>query len=491
MNRALPLILLAALAAGGLGFFALSEGQGPPGPAPLDPAAPTRDRSASPQPTISAPEASPDLAKPVRTVRKPRPRTDGVAKWLEIVPINERGQQVPDATVVAEKNGERLEGTGRIRWESLEAGEWTITVEAADLPTWERTLVLGKDEKRREAARLSERLRIEGQIVDVYGEPLAKQQVYLLPRGKSHPTREEIETRRNELNQPETGPTNGAIGVTTLANGRFRATLPSAGEWRVSVGLPGKAHWTQKKAVELTIGGPDQLIAVVPAKARLTVTTDPELATELRPTQVSAYAFDAQLATRLSQQRAEHERVKRAMVDMKNERQRLGEMTKQELRAGGGKLSQGALLDKSSDRRAVRSQKEMNQIAYERGMASLEAEAKGLSTGAAGRARLFGEGWRPVGSSRFSPDGEAVMRSLPTDTEIQFLFTRGRERITTSVGARLKAATRSVATFELPRFAGDENKILMRRGEARVRVSSDEIADAARLETGVTWSVDG
>ncbi len=491
MNRALPLILFAALAAGGLGFFALSQGQGPAGPVPSDPGQPARARSTSPQPATSAPEAAPDLAKPVRTVRKPRPRTDGAAKWLEIVPMNERGQQVSEATVVAEKDAERLEGTGRVRWEGLEAGEWTVTVSAADLPTWKRTLVLGNEEKRREAARLSERLRIEGKIIDVYGEPLAKQQVYLLPRGKSHPTREEIETRRNELNQPGVGPTNGAIGVMTLANGRFRATLPSAGEWRVSVGLPGKAHWTQKKAVELTIGGPDQLLAVVPAQSRLTFEIDPELAAELRPAQVSAYAFDAQLAARLSQQRAEYERTKRAMVDMKNERKRLGEMTKEELRANGGKLSQGALLDKSSDGRGVRSQKEMNQIAYEKGMAALEAEANGLSSGGATRAPLFGEGWRPVGSSRFSSEGEAVMRNLPSGTEIQFLFMRGRERITTSLGARLKAGTRSIATFELPGDLSEEQKILMRRGEARVEVSADEVADAAKLEMGASWSVDG
>lgn len=491
MNRALPLILFAALAAGGLGFFALSQGQGPAGPVPSDPGQPARARSTSPQPATSAPEAAPDLAKPVRTVRKPRPRTDGAAKWLEIVPMNERGQQVSEATVVAEKDAERLEGTGRVRWEGLEAGEWTVTVSAADLPTWKRTLVLGNEEKRREAARLSERLRIEGRIIDVYGEPLAKQQVYLLPRGKSHPTREEIETRRNELNQPGVGPTNGAIGVMTLANGRFRATLPSAGEWRVSVGLPGKAHWTQKKAVELTIGGPDQLLAVVPAQSRLTFEIDPELAAELRPAQVSAYAFDAQLAARLSQQRAEYERTKRAMVDMKNERKRLGEMTKEELRANGGKLSQGALLDKSSDGRGVRSQKEMNQIAYEKGMAALEAEANGLSSGGATRAPLFGEGWRPVGSSRFSSEGEAVMRNLPSGTEIQFLFMRGRERITTSLGARLKAGTRSIATFELPGDLSEEQKILMRRGEARVEVSADEVADAAKLEMGASWSVDG
>lgn len=491
MNRALPLILFAALAAGGLGFFALSQGQGPAGPVPSDPGQPARARSTSPQPATSAPEAAPDLAKPVRTVRKPRPRTDGAAKWLEIVPMNERGQQVSEATVVAEKDAERHEGTGRVRWEGLEAGEWTITVSAADLPTWKRTLVLGNEEKRREAARLSERLRIEGKIIDVYGEPLAKQQVYLLPRGKSHPTREEIETRRNELNQPGVGPTNGAIGVMTLANGRFRATLPSAGEWRVSVGLPGKAHWTQKKAVELTIGGPDQLLAVVPAQSRLTFEIDPELAAELRPAQVSAYAFDAQLAARLSQQRAEYERTKRAMVDMKNERKRLGEMTKEELRASGGKLSQGALLDKSSDGRGVRSQKEMNQIAYEKGMAALEAEANGLSSGGATRAPLFGEGWRPVGSSRFSSEGEAVMRNLPSGTEIQFLFMRGRERITTSLGARLKAGTRSIATFELPGDLSEEQKILMRRGEARVEVSADEVADAAKLEMGASWSIDG
>ena len=491
MNRALPLILFAALAAGGLGFFALSQGQGPAGPVPSDPGQPARARSTSPQPATSAPEAAPELAKPVRTVRKPKPRTGGAAKWLEIVPMNEQGQQVTEATVLAEKGSERLQGTGRIRWEGLEAGEWTITVSAADLPTWKRTLVLGNEEKRREAARLSERLRIEGQIVDVYGEPLAKQQVYLLPRGKSHPTREEIETRRNEINQPETGPTNGAIGAMTLANGRFRVTLPSAGEWRVSVGLPGEAHWTQKKAVELTVGGPDRLLAVVPAQSRLTFEIDPELAAELRPAQVSAYAFDAQLAARLSRQRAEYERTKRAMVDMKNERKRLGEMAKEGLRANGGKLSQGALLEKSGDGRAVRSQKELNQIAYEKGMAALEAEANGNPSGGATRAPLFGEGWRPVGSSRFGSEGEAVMKNLPSGTEIQFLFMRGRERITTSVGARLKAGTRSIATFELPRDTGDEQKIVMRRGDARVTVVADEVADAARLEAGASWSIDG
>ena len=243
--------------------------------------------------------------------------------------------------------------------------------------------------------------------------------------------------------------------------------------------------------MELTLGGPDRLLAVVPALSRLTFKIDRELAAEQRPTQVTAYAFDAALAARLSQQRAEHQRAKRARIDMKNERKRLGQMAKDELEAGGGKSSQGALLDKSSDRRAVRSQKELNQIAYEKGMASLEAEANGIPPGGAARGPLFGEGWRPVGSSRFSPEGEAVMRSLPTDAEIQFLFLRGRERITTSFGSRLKAATWSIATFELPSDLSDGQKIQMRRGEARVTVGANEAADAARMETGVSWSIDG
>lgn len=490
MNRALPLILFAALAAGALGFFALSQGGNPGGPTPEDPAPSTRKQQTPSTPTARATDESANLATPVAAVRKPKPRTDGTAKWLEVWPMNELGQQLPEATIVAEKGSERLEGKGKMRWEGIEAGEWKITVSAEDLPTWERTLVLGNDEKRREAARLSELLRIEGQVMDVYGEPLRNQQVYLVPRGKSHPSRQDIATSRDERNRPVTGPTNGAISATTLANGRFKATLPSPGEWRLSVGLPGNAHWTQKEPFELTVGGPDRVLAIVPAQSRLTFALDTSKPAEELPSQVSAYTYDAEYAARVQFQRSERERLDRAAVDMKNERKRLAQETRDQIAKDGGKLDQGKLSDGSGDPRAVRSQKEMNMRAYEKGMAELESQERGLPPRGNTRAPIFDDGWRPVGSARFNANGEAVLPNLPGGTEVQFLFLRGRERITTQVGARLREEVRSAATVELPPMRSDAEKILLRRGEARVKVTVDAAADAAKLETGATWSVD-
>lgn len=494
MNRALPLILVAAAAGGALAFFALSDGAQPGPPAPAGTGDAVRPATApNPAPRSTGPV---DLAAPTPVAARHDDRaTDGRADWLEIMPMNERGQALAEAAIVAVRGKERLEGTGRTRWDDLRAGEWTITVTAPDLPTWERTLVIGNGEKRREAARLSEELRIEGIVLDVYGEPLAKTQIYLLPEGKTHPDRGEIATVRDEKGKIQTGPTNGAVAATTFANGRFKATLPSPGTWRVSVGMPGDPHWTERKGHELTVGGPDQVQAVVPARSQLTVVADGP--TEQRPSQVSAYVYDAQYAARVAFEREERLRLDVQEADIKGQQRELKQraMDGRGGRAGKAGTDEGGDgdgLDTAGGKDAAgdfgASQKELNQRAYDERMAELEAERAGMGRGDAVSNPLFEDGWRPVGSARFDADGKAVLMNLPSAVDVRFLFVRGRERITTAVGTRLGEGTRSIGQVELPPPTPDSQQITTRQGEGRLRVSADADADAARLEPGVWWS---
>lgn len=489
MNRALPLILFAVLAAGGLAFFALSDGGSPGGPKPEDTTNTAGRDAKSPEPIVPKATETADLATTVAATRKAKPATNGQAKFLEIIPMNDLGQALAEAVVVAEGEGQRLEGVGRVKWEDLDAGEWTVTVTADELPTWERTLLIGNGEKRREPARMSEKLRVAGQVVDSYGEPLGKRQIYFLPKGKTHPQRTDIGTRRDKNQKPVTGPTNGAVAVTTLANGKFKVTLPHAGEWRLSVGRPGNADWTQPKGTELTVGGPDQLYAVVPAQSRLTFATDAP--TDQRPIQVSAYVYDAQYAARTEFERQEQLRLDRAKVDMKNERRRMRAEAMDDLAKGGGKLDRNLRDEASPNSKMGLSQKELNERAYDANMAEFEAKQGGGRRRDALRAQPFDVGWRPVASGRFDLDGVAVLNNLPSGEDVQFLFVRGRERITTSTSSRLQKGVRSTGTVELPRSDGEAESVVTRRGEARVQVRVDEVADQGRLEPGVAWTVDG
>lgn len=476
MNRALPFILIAALAAGGLGYLAMHSAN--------DPIALGDDL---PAPDLSArAEPEPRTAKPVQLEVPTQPAKrkkdiDGVAKSLEIIPMNTLGQVLPEAQIVATHAGEEFTGTGRTKWEGVPAGEWTLTIEATDAPKWERTLTIGNGERRREAAYVCEELRIEGQILDAYGVPAAKTQVFLLPSGIGHPTRADlVEAKSKSRGQGKWETTTGAIGAMTSPSGNFSVRLPNPGKWRVSVGFPDRLSWSQPKPSELTVGGAQKVKIVIPAQSRLTMSF-PDA--ENRPSQVSAYTFDAAYAARLQRDRMERENRTAKGTDIQDAQKRLASEARENLKKGGG----GSGKQESDD----------GPNSFGRDKAAMGENARRAKAQRGGGidhlpvtpAPLIDEGWRPVSVARFDENGVAVLEKLPGDENIRFLFVRGRERLTTANSSRLKPSARSVATVSLPRPL-PESEEAPRSNAASVRIKLDMEAEETKLEESVKWTLD-
>lgn len=478
MNRALPFILIAALAAGGLGYFAMQSAN--------DPIDPGKDLP-TPSPVAGA-NVEPRVAEPVQLTlpTQPAPRvkrkdTDGIAKSFEVIPMNALGQLLAEAQIVATQGDQEWTGTGRTKWEGVPAGEWTVKIEASDAPKWERTLTIGNGERRREAAYVCEELRIQGKIVDTYGTPAAKAQLFFLPSGIGHPTRGDLANGKSATKGTGKWATStGAIGAMTDASGSFSAKLPNPGKWRVSIGSPDKQLWAQSKPTELTVGGADKATIVIPSKSRLTMTIAD---TENRPSQVSAYTFDAQLAARLDRDRMEREAVASKGADVQRQGKRLASEARIEFEKNGS-LGSGKeeAADSGASERSKAAMEENARLARER-------RGGGVDHRPVAQSPIFDPGWRPVATARFDENGVAVLEKLPGNENIRFLFVRGRERITTAISSSLTPSARSIATVELPR-PQPESVEAPRSNAASVRVELDRESESAKLEESVEWTVD-
>ncbi|MEM9382773.1 MAG: hypothetical protein AAGB93_22660, partial [Planctomycetota bacterium] len=300
MNRALPLLLLLAVAGGGLAYFALQIASPGADESPRTTAIESNDRPAP----KAAEKSSTETEELAAVASLPAPDRMGQAepaRSLEIIPMNFVGQLAAEARITARhRTGERT-AAGRTKWESLPSGTWEIVVEAPDEPVWRREVVLAPGETRREVARLGERIKVRGTVVDTNGRPVARIPVFLLPPGVPHPRSKDMKRDLDRPREPMQA-TNGAITAKVEAGGHFEATVPDAGEFRVSVGRPDDARWTQPKAFELTHGGPDRVTVTVPAFASLNLEITGEK--DERPRTVSAYVYDAEMAQMVVDARA-------------------------------------------------------------------------------------------------------------------------------------------------------------------------------------------
>ena len=511
MNRALLLLIATAAVGGGLAFFAL---QAPaPGPAqgmneapiqmsedasPTKPAAPAEAKSAS---------AAANLADIGDLPRAKVAATGGRAKAWEVIPINSVGQPVASAVIRAVpapevgRGIEPLEGVGRIKFEDVPSGTWTLTVTSEDFPTWSRDINVAADRTQRTPVSMGPELRVTGLVRDSNGAPLARNTpVFLLPKDATHPTQIQ---RRGKVRGNSKGLPGGAIAVQTDPKGRFEVRLPEAGEYRISIGEArqgDQARWTQKEPFELTYGGPDYVVGTVPARPELTLRFQGPK--ESRATSVSAYVYDseraAQMARGAEKAKSKAPRMTREEAQKAAKLEALGYAEKigatgvngSGLGAGGrrgGAGRNGARTGRT--RRAggtgtARSAREENLRMQESDFGDIDPNL----SDAVNRAPLFEPGWRSIGSRPVSAEGEAVFTDLPESEDVRFLFIRGQERITTLAPIRMRAKQRGIGATSLPAPSTEENPEPSNLASVMV---SDRPADdeAPTFPVGVAWSI--
>lgn len=477
MNRALPLLLLAAVLAGGLAYFAmLGPGTAPPtdpsgdetvdvqvAETPKEPARATQSNGTAGLASIQADREALAAAQ------------DGTpAKSWEVIPMNERGQLIPAAQVTAKLGSETLEGAGRLTWTQPRSGTWTLVVEAEDQPRYEREVLVPAGEKVRTPVLMGESFKLRGRVIDTNGTVVARMPLYLLPKGVSHP--DQSDTRRIGGTAADASELiGGAISVATSASGTFQFAVPKAGEWRISVGKPGEPRWTQPEPRRLYNGGPDQLEVCIPALAQLTVKFDgPE---EERPAQITAYRFDPELAARMAEQEAS--RFQAGPAESLEDMQRRAKEEAMKAGASRGDVDLGALAKAGKDGAA-------GSYGQNRFTASEGDSGEGTRAGAPLRAPLFEPGWRPVRSTRVEGP-ETVITDLPGGIDLRFLFVRSRERIATSSPTRLQNARKSVGVLSLPppplEATGSSESNL-----ASLSVSVEKESEDERLEAGIVWA---
>lgn len=466
MNRAFLLIVLAAVIAAALTLMAL-DGAPEQFPAEEDVAT---SRELPPEVEVPA-ETETALAAVAKEREFDPVTTEGPTRSWEVVVLNELGQPLPEARILASRTGQALEGTGRERWETVASGPWSLVVELEGFPTWRRDLVLESNKRIRTVARLGEELRISGTIQDEFGEPANGLPVFFLPPGVGHPSsRDLVRDPKNPRSVAQ--PRNGAISAELLAGGRVKAKLPQAGEWRVSVGRPGDAQWTERTGQVLTYGGQEQVEVTIPALGQVRFEF-PQEGPE-RPRQVSAHIYDAEHAAG----------VLRTRMQGGSDDQEAGSADKAtEDNASSEELNQ-QLKAKSAEKERQRALGTAKPIKIE--MSNSVNEVREMAGKAPARAPAFQPGWRMVKSARPDVNGVAELKGLPLRTQIRFLFVRGKEQITTSAAIQLRDGNPRLGVPSLPLAgttppSGPDNR-------ATVALKPVPVASSQVREPGVRWT---
>ncbi len=227
---------------------------------------------------------------------------------------------------------------------------------------------------------------------------------------------------------------------------------------------------------------------VIPSKSRLTLNLSEE---ENRPSQVSAYTFDANHAARVDRERMEGRAAEGKDADIQGQQKLLKEQAMRDYEKNGGR---GGKDGTGRGGKAGGGNEQDANVKRKRAMEDNALRARGNRGGGVdhrpiARSPLFEPGWRPVGTARFDADGVAVLENLPGNEDIRFLFVRGRERITTSSSSRLKPFVRSIGTVDLPRPLPDSGEA-PRSDAASVRIQLDKDSAGEKLAESVEWTVE-
>jgi hypothetical protein len=467
MNRSVLLIAFAALMAAGLVVVALDPGAGER-EAPESEVTGVHEQAPRPESVDGPGESLAIIAKE----REFSPIIDeGPARSWEVIALNEVGQPLPEARITATRTGTAMEAIGRYRWETVDSGPWTVEVEVEGLPTWRREVILESNKRTRTVARLGESIRITGTLVDELGTKVAGQPVFFLPPGVGHPTSRDLVRDESNPRAPAQ-PRNGAVAAELLPGGRIKARLPSDGAWRVSVGRPGDARWTEEVAQQLTHGGQEKVEITVPALGQVHMEFAQE--GEERPRQVSVHVFDPQHAAAVlrSRQRGVSDYVPDEAVLEKSGDEITPEQVRQRMQA------KQAAKEVATARGTVKPIKmEMN---------SSVKEVREMAGKNPARTPAFEPGWRMVKSARPDPNGVAKLTELPLGTQMRFLFVRGKEQITTASAFQLRDCQPRLGIPSLPGLGttpstGPDNR-------ATVVLQPSPVETRPPAETGARWT---
>jgi hypothetical protein len=175
---------------------------------------------------------------------------------LELKVIDTDGQRL-DATVQLTGEAGTIDVVGSQTWKDFPPGTWTINVSSEGLLPHRETFEVPADETTRLTIRLSEVLRIEGRLVDRFGGPWEATPIWFLRTKRSHPVDRQAARK--------------LIATSSSANGSFSMELRRNGEYRLSVGQPGKALATMDGLMELIAGGPTEVEIVMTGGTRLKI----------------------------------------------------------------------------------------------------------------------------------------------------------------------------------------------------------------------------
>lgn len=177
----------------------------------------------------------------------------------DVIVVGPDGTALPDADVRVSAGSETHVSKGWSRFDGLAVGSWRLVVTCDGYPTWDETIVLAPDRDTRTRVRLDTVIRISCTLLDQRGDPIAVETVHALRPGETHPATG-YESR-------------SAIHARTGGDGKFRIELPEAGDWIFAVGPPAGAARFVSKTFEVWHGFERFCQLVIPARARLEVTT--------------------------------------------------------------------------------------------------------------------------------------------------------------------------------------------------------------------------
>lgn len=452
MHRSLQLSLLLITAATGLGWLAyrtvpsgLDRSSGEPAQQP-----PLLSEDADPHPAGGKVE----LGDPRPTLVLPKgPEAEGT--W-EVVPMNERGQPLRSARLLARKGQELLSGTGRQTWLGVTPGDWELKVEADGLPPWTSTIAVQPGSlPLRTAVHLGDAVRIKGTVLDTRGRPVARTPISLLPSGTSYSKA-------------------GTVTARTDSSGRFDAELPAAGNYRVALGAPERARWTEKApGSKLWNGGPSTVEVTAPPLAYLSLEFKGD--GDDRPTELEVFSFHPEKAALLRAAEAE---------------QKLREEEQRQRRIEGELAAKRKLLKREPSGRAPASTEGSKRPAP-RSRPTVKTPAKTRPTSGAARSSvdplldpLLGPGWERIRTVPVTAQS-MTLEPLPHGVPLKLAFRRRGLRHATAAPLLLTAARDHLGQVRLPtRLPKPRTEGTT---EAIVTVAIEPVDETEQSPPGVLW----
>lgn len=420
MNARALLLLFAVLAlGGGLAYFLTREAPRPTaGDGPL-----VSDLGDAPRPTGPAEQPA---QRPLE-----RAQLLGLSGVWTIVVVGPRGEPLSEASITA-RSGNTTEtaksSKGRATFTGLEPGTWQLSVTAEGLPTWDAAVpVEGGGKETRTVVKLTNQIRVAGNVLDERGEPVGGINLWLLRENESHPT--------------DPASSKALIQFTSTSDGRFQLDTEEPGRWKVSVGRAGQKPRFESAVFELARGRERRATVVVPARARLTIVVPPD--SYSGPNVLTVLAQREGPSPPVETTKSEDGETTQTDIDravspadaeaIRRKREALGQ--------AGAEGTDEAFAKEKSVQELTGEQRQRIQEAEER----MERERQR-------RGRLVEEGWANVRSARFDQGAQGEVAELPEEKPLRFVLYRGAEGflITETLVAPKGASVRLTLTPPAP-----------------------------------------